>query len=137
MTQPDETSYSAPVDMPARRADDRHMDNRLALVEKHLAVVRADVASLRANAATKEDLATVKANLANLQANCATKEDLASVKADLANLQANCATRADVLLVKSELYIAMNAQTWKFVSWTTGLMGMLVAAVYFVARNVH
>lgn len=137
MTQPGETSYSAPVDMPGRRADDRHMRDRLTLVEQHLAVLRADVASLRENSATKEDLAIVKANLSNLQANCATKEDLAGVRADLANLKANCATKADVLSAKSELYIAMNAQTWKFVSWTTGMMGMLVATVYFVARNVH
>ena len=117
MTQPDETSYSASVDMPSRRADDRRMHDRLTLVEQHLAVLRADVASLRANSATKEDMA--------------------SIKADLANLHANGATREDVLSAKSELYIAMNAQTWKFVSWTTGVMGMLVAAVYFVARNVH
>jgi HAMP domain-containing protein len=31
----------------------------------------------------------------------------------------------------------MNLQTWRLVTWTTGAMGVMSAAVFFIARNVH
>jgi hypothetical protein len=62
--------------------------------------------------------------------------DLASLKAHVADMREHYATKDDVVRLEAKLYKAMNQQTWRFVSWTTGVAAMLVSAVYFVARNV-
>lgn len=103
MTESEE-SAGASVDMGARRADDRRMDDRLAMVEQKLAALGAEVASLATS--------------------CATKADLAGV-------------RGELIAVEARFYAALNEQTWKVVTWVTSAMGMLTAAAYFIARNVH
>lgn len=39
--------------------------------------------------------------------------------------------------LKAEIHRAINDQTWKLITWTTGLGAALVTAVFFIARNVH
>ena len=90
-------SSGASVDNRRGRAEDRRMADRLALMEKELATLAADVANIRLDYATKADLAQLE----------------------------------------SALYKVINEQTWKLVTWTTGAMALITAAVYFIARNVH
>lgn len=47
------------------------------------------------------------------------------------------ATREDLAAMRSEMHKEFTAQTWKLITWTTTLGAALVAAVYFIARNVH
>lgn len=63
------------------------------------------------------------ARIAKLEATLptlATKEDLAR----------------EVGGLRGEFYKAMNDQTWKIITWTTGLGAALVAITFFIARNV-
>ncbi len=48
-----------------------------------------------------------------------------ATKEDLARLDGN---------LRVELHKAIHDQTWKLISWTTGLGTALVAAAYFLAR---
>jgi hypothetical protein len=149
MSQPASPS-SADVDNSRRNHDDRRMDDRLAIIETDLATLKADVGNMRANYATREDAAAIRATcatkddvarlgeeLATLRARSATKDDVARVSEELATIRVNYATKEDVVRIKVDLLEAMNAQTWKFVTWMTGAMAMMLTAVYFVARDVH
>lgn len=141
MTQPDASSRAS-VDNQPRRADDRRMEDRLHRIEQDLAAVRTDVAGLRTESATKadlgvvrEDLATVKTRLINLETRSATKQDVAELRGLV--LEQSARLGAQTALAKAEMLAMMNAQTWKFVTWMSATMGMMTAAVYFIARNVH
>lgn len=58
--------------------------------------------------------------------------DMATVKTDVAVIRSNYTTKED-------LHREINAQTWKFVTYTTGLFvtagSALVAATYFIAKH--
>lgn len=54
---------------------------------------------------------------------------LSLVEQGLAVIQANYATKED-------LYRVINAQTWRLVTFMTGACTALVAATYYIARNV-
>jgi transcriptional regulator with XRE-family HTH domain len=45
-------------------------------------------------------------------------------------------TLLPTLATKDDLHREINAQTWRFVTWTTGIGGLLVTATYFIARHV-
>ena len=47
------------------------------------------------------------------------------------------AKKVDVEMVRTEFYKAMEAQTWRLITWMTVVCSGLTAAVYFIARNVH
>lgn len=116
MNQPNSPPGAA-VDNRHRRADDRHMDNRLTTLEANVAVLKQDVALIRSNYVTKDDIAVLREDVALIRSNYATKEDIVSIKVSMLEV--------------------MNAQTWKFVTWTTAAMGLWSAGIYFIARNVH
>lgn len=61
-----------------------------------------------------------------------TSERLGAIEKDVAVLL----SRSDGFATKADLHQAIDAQTWKFVTWVTGMGAVLVAAVYFIARNV-
>jgi hypothetical protein len=61
------------------------------------------------------------------------ERDVSSMKADLAVIRSNYATKEDLQSVRIELQKTINVLTWKMY----GFGSLLVAAVYFVARNVH
>lgn len=57
----------------------------------------------------------------------ATKEDF---------LRLELSTKSEVLRLEAKLHQEMNAQTWKFVTWMTGICTALIAATYFIATHV-
>ena len=59
-----------------------------------------------------------------------TGERLTAIERDIAVMRGNYATKED-------LHKAINDQTWKLITWTTGLGAALVAITFFLARNVH
>jgi len=46
-------------------------------------------------------------------------------------------TKEDLLRLEVKLHQELNAQTWKFVTWMTGICTALIAATYFIARSIH
>lgn len=46
-------------------------------------------------------------------------------------------TRLDTFATKEDLHRELHSLSWKFVTWTTGIGTALIAATYFIARNVH
>lgn len=54
---------------------------------------------------------------------------LQQLQTDVAVMKANYATRED-------LHKAINEQTWKLITWTTGLGAVLVGATFWIARYV-
>ncbi|MBV6322949.1 hypothetical protein [Duganella violaceipulchra] len=63
------------------------LDRRLTSVEKEVAALAADTASIRPHYATKEDFAKLEAKVSIIQSNYATKEDIADLKLYLAKLE--------------------------------------------------
>lgn len=47
------------------------------------------------------------------------------------------ATEAKVEAVRTEIHKSINAQTWRWLIWMTGVCSGLVTAVYYIARNIH
>jgi hypothetical protein len=70
--------------------------------------------------ALENDVSKVKTDLAVILSNYATKQDVAELRADLQSLRV-------------EFQKEINTLTWKMYGFGTAL----VAAVYFIARNVH
>ena len=58
---------------------------------------------------------------------------MTQLKADLAVILSNYATKQDIADLRAEFQKEINALTWKMYGFAT----VLVAAVYFIARNVH
>lgn len=56
-----------------------------------------------------------------------TKLDQFATKADIASTEGN---------LKADLHKAIGEQTWKLITWMTGISTALIAATYFIARNV-
>ncbi len=65
------------------------------------------------------------------------EERLGALKADVAVIKSNYATKQDLSLLKCELLLEMNRQTWRFISFTTGISAALVSATYFIATHSH
>jgi hypothetical protein len=64
-------------------------------------------------------------------------EDLTkTVSTDVAVIKSNYATREDLFRATGDLHKTINDQTWKLITWTTGLGAALVAATYFLARHI-
>lgn len=74
--------------------------------------------------ALEENVAIVKCDIALIRSNYATKEDMATLAGQIAKSRV-------------EMLETINAQTWKYVTWTTGAMALMTAAVFFIARNVR
>jgi len=74
--------------------------------------------------ALEENVACLKGDVAVIRSNYATREDIAKLAEQIAG------SRADTLGM-------INAQTWKYITWTTSAMALMTTAVYFIARNVH
>ena len=101
------------------------MDDQLTAIEKALQAL------LASNEAMRVDIARLQVQMAFVIENYATKADLEMVKTSLESV------KASVSDAKTELYEAINAQTWKLISWVTVVCSALTTAVYFIARNVH
>lgn len=46
------------------------------------------------------------------------------------------ATKADVSDLRADFHREINSQTWKFVTWMTGICTALIGATYFIANHV-
>ena len=60
-----------------------------------------------------------------------TRERLARIETRLDSLEEHCATKADLLALRADLHKDMNAQTWKFITAATALVG----AVYWIVSH--
>ena len=65
-----------------------------------------------------------------------TSERLGAIEKDVSIIKSNYATREDLQAAKADLHKAMNDQTWKIITWMTGISTALVAATFFLARFV-
>jgi hypothetical protein len=74
--------------------------------------------------ALEENVACLKGYVALIRSDYATREDIAKLAEQIAG------SKADMLGM-------INAQTWKYITWTTGAMALMTTAVYFIARNTH
>lgn len=61
------------------------------------------------------------------------RERLARIEAKLDGT----ATKEDLGSLRTELHKAISDQTWRLITWVSGISAGLVAAVFFIARNVH
>ena len=108
------------------------MDDRLTSIEQTLTGLQASGDALHAE-------------FRRLQAsNDVIRVDLAKSQVAIDSFAERYATKADLDMVKTavsdakiEFYKAMQAQTWKLISWMTVVCSALTTAVYFIARNVH
>ncbi len=94
------------------------MDDQLTTIEK------AVQALLVSNESMRVDITKLQDKVTSIVEHYATKADLEMVKTAVSDAQV-------------EFYKAMQAQTWKLISWMTVVCSALTAAVYFIARNVH
>ena len=79
----------------------------------------------------------MEVRVANLEALAEkTGERLGVIERDAAIIKSNYATREDLQAAKADLHKAMNDQTWKIITWMTGISTALVAATFFLARFV-
>lgn len=65
--------------------------------------------------------------------------DNTGMEARLARIEAiipTLATKADVADLRTDMHKEFNAQTWKFVTWMTGICTALIGATYFIATHV-
>ena len=76
-------------------------------------------------------LAAIDVRLAKIE----TKMDQFVTKADLAGVQGSLSGMEGSL--KADLHKAISEQTWKLITWTTGIATALIAATFFIARNIH
>ncbi|WP_416242770.1 hypothetical protein ACLSSQ_11715 [Azospira sp. APE16] len=75
-----------------------------------------------------ERITKIEAVLPNL----VTKEDMVR---ELGNLRSELQKEVGVL--RSEFHKEMNAQTWRIIGLISVVSSALVAAVFFIAKNVH
>lgn len=65
-----------------------------------------------------------------------TGERLATIENRLTRLEARLEIALPTLATSAELHREINAQTWKFVTWMTGICSLLVAATFAIAKWV-
>lgn len=61
------------------------------------------------------------------------KKDMEDLKTAVNVIRSNYVTRADLEELRTELHKTLMALTWRFI----GFNSLLVAVVYYIARNVH
>lgn len=64
------------------------------------------------------------------------EQRLRALETDVAVIKATMATGQDVRALEATLRGAITDQTWKFVTWVTGICVLLLAGAFFIARNV-
>lgn len=69
-----------------------------------------------------------------------TGERLGAIERDVAVLRtqsAHYATKEDIAALRGDVYKIVNEQTWKIITWTTGIGTALIAATYLIARSLQ
>ena len=93
----------------------------------------------------QSDVTKVQSDVTKVQGNVAAQQaSLTQVQTEITLLNGkfdffieHYAKKVDVEMVRTEFYKAMEAQTWRLITWMTVVCSGLTAAVYFIARNVH
>ena len=93
----------------------------------------------------QSDVSKVQGDVSKVQGEVASQQgSLMQVQAEVTILNGkfdffieHYAKKVDVEMVRTEFYKAMEAQTWRLITWMTVVCSALTTAVYFIARNVH
>ena len=135
-------------------------DYRYIAIEEALRALQASNEALHADSAlVRNEVAAVQSTVNRLQSDVnklqtdvsKVQSDVASQQTSLTQVQAEVtilngkfdffiehyAKKVDVEMVRTEFYKAMEAQTWRLITWMTVVCSGLTTAVYFIARNVH
>lgn len=65
------------------------------------------------------------------------EERLGALERDVAVIRSNYVTKADLQALEAKILKGMNVQTWRFVTFVTGVAALLVSATYFIATQVR
>ena len=135
-------------------------DYRYIAIEEALRALQASNQALHADSAlVRNEVAAVQSTVNRLQSDVTKlQSDVSKVQSDVASQQTSLtqvqaevtilngkfdffiehyAKKVDVEMVRTEFYKAMEAQTWRLITWMTVVCSGLTTAVYFIARNVH
>ena len=121
-----------------------HADS--ALVREEVALVQSTVNRLQSDVnKLQSDVTKVQSDVTKVQNDVAAQQaSLTQVQTEITLLNGkfdffieHYAKKVDVEMVRTEFYKAMEAQTWRLITWMTVVCSGLTAAVYFIARNVH
>ena len=116
----------------ALHADSSLMRGEVAVVQSTVNRLQGDVNKLQSDVTkVQSDVASQQASIVQVQA----EVTILNGKFDF--FIEHYAKKVDVEMVRTELYKAMEAQTWRLITWMTVVCSGLTAAVYFIARNVH
>ena len=116
----------------ALHADSSLMRGEVAVVQSTVNRLQGDVNKLQSDVTkVQSDVAAQQASIVQVQA----EVTILNGKFDF--FIEHYAKKVDVEMVRTEFYKAMEAQTWRLITWMTVVCSGLTAAVYFIARNVH
>ena len=116
----------------ALHADSSLMRGEVAVVQSTVNRLQGDVNKLQSDVTkVQSDVASQQASIVQVQA----EVTILNGKFDF--FIEHYAKKVDVEMARTELYKAMEAQTWRRITWMTVVCSGLTAAVYFIARNVH
>ena len=116
------------------------------LVRDEVAAVQSTVNRLQGDVnKLQSDVTKIQSDVSKVQGEVASQQgSLMQVQAEVTILNGkfdffieHYAKKVDVEMVRTEFYKAMEAQTWRLITWMTVVCSALTTAVYFIARNVH
>ena len=116
------------------------------LVRDEVAAVQSTVNRLQGDVnKLQSDVGKIQSDVTKVQSDVASQQSsLMKVQAEVTILNGkfdffieHYAKKVDVEMVRTEFYKAMEAQTWRLITWMTVVCSALTTAVYFIARNVH
>jgi outer membrane murein-binding lipoprotein Lpp len=120
---------------------DDGMGPRVDKLEQDVATIAADVGVLKSDvgvlkndvSALKTDVSVLKTDVSVLKTDVAVlKTDVTVLKTDVAVLKTDVSHFKETYATKADLHEALHALTWKII----GAMGLMCAAVFWIARNV-
>jgi hypothetical protein len=130
----------------ALHADAVLVREEVALVQSAVNVLQSDMTKVQGDLTkVQSDLTKVQSDLIKVQSDLVLQQTIAmqmQAQVTLLNekfdfFNEHYAKRVDLEMVRTEFYKAMEAQTWKLITWITVVCSGLTTAVYFIARNVH
>ena len=130
----------------ALHADSVLVRDEVAAVQSTVNRLQGDVNKLQSDVTKiQSDVTKIQSDVSKVQGEVASQQgSLMQVQAEVTILNGkfdffieHYAKKVDVEMVRTEFYKAMEAQTWRLITWMTVVCSALTTAVYFIARNVH